>query len=363
MGGMCIRPNSIPAKRESISFVPVCAAVTAINVLRLTVCTVPKGTFSASDELEITPEIAASVPDIAFKIPDLDGVATLQLKSKDNNEELACLTSVVQNGKTASVAAAKYATAGIAAAALLLSGMGALGAGGGATAASASPNFGDVMFWFQNIAMDGMLSLSYPSVYRSFTDNFQWSTGLLTWDGMQSSIDSFRASTGGNTTTMSIRYLLQNKTLVYDESFANGTPSSNSKMRRDLDYSFGGLWAREINAAVNGTNLDGTTNNSTEESNNKVMTYVEGIQAKVETLRIPSANTFMTVLLIFCIIIAAVAVCILLFKVILEVWALFTSFPKGLTGFRKRYWGFLLTTIVRIVRSPNSGIEMHANRT
>lgn len=79
------------------------------------------------------------------------------------------------------------------------------------------------------------------------------------------------------------------------------------------------------------------------------MRYVHGVQAEVETLKIPSANTFMTVLEIFCIAIAAVAVCILLFKVILEVWALFATFPKGLTGFRKRYWSFLATTIVRIV--------------
>ena len=44
----------------------------------------------------------------------------------------------------------------------------------------------------------------------------------------------------------------------------------------------------------------------------------------------------MTVLLIFAIVIAAVTVAILLFKVILETWALCGNFPKRLTGFRKR---------------------------
>jgi len=285
------------------------------------------------------------VPDIAFKIPDLDGVATLQLKSMANGTELACLTSVVANGKTMNVPEGKYISATIAAAALLFSGISALGAGAGGGAAGSSPNFGDVMFWFQSIAMDGMLSLSYPSVYRSFTDNFQWSTALFTWDSMQKSIDDFRKGTGGNTTEMSIDYLLNNKTLIYDSTFANGT--SNKVAKRDLDSAFGGLWARDF--SVNGTNLDGTSANATEAQNDKVMTYVQGIQAKVETLKIPSANTFMTVLLIFCIVIAAMCVCILLFKVILEIWALFASFPKALTGFRKRYWMFLMTTVVRIV--------------
>jgi hypothetical protein len=269
------------------------------------------------------------------------------LKSKDSGTELACLTSVVANGKTADVVEAKYATAAIAATALLVSGVGAMGSAGGATAVGASsPNFGDVMYWFQNIATDGMLTLSYPTIYRSFTSNFQWSTGLFTWDGMQQSIDNFRSSTGGNTTRMSIKYLLNNVTLVYDSSLANGTSSTNTKMRRGLEYdSFGGLWERD-------TNVTASSNSTTSSSgSSKMMTYVEGIQAKVETLKIPSANTFMTVLLIFLILIASIAVCILLFKVFLEVWALFNSFPKGLTGFRKRYWGFLITTIVRIVRS------------
>lgn len=281
--------------------------------------------------------MVSSIPAIVFSIPDLDGIATMTLISKGSGDHLACLKSVVDNGKSTSIAAAKYATAGVAAAALVLSSFSALGASSGTStsAAGASPNFGDVMFWFQSIAMDGMLSVSYPSVYRSFTDNFQWSTGLLTWEGMQSSIDSFRSSTGGNTTEMSIYYLMNNVTLVYDSSLSESAAANTSVVRRGLDYGFGTIFPRD--------------NEDDDSSNNKVLTYVNGVKAKVETLKIPSANTFMTVLLIFCIVLASVAVSILLFKVILEIWALFGSFPKSLTGFRKRYWMFLLTTIVRIV--------------
>ena len=53
--------------------------------------------------------------------------------------------------------------------------------------------------------------------------------------------------------------------------------------------------------------------------------------------------------MIFAIIIAAVTVGILLFKVILEAWALFGSFPPRLTGFRKRYWRLLANTIVNLI--------------
>jgi hypothetical protein len=57
----------------------------------------------------------------------------------------------------------------------------------------------------------------------------------------------------------------------------------------------------------------------------------------------------MTVLLIFAIVIAAITVGILLFKVILETWALFGSFPKSLTNFRKRYWWLLAKTITNLI--------------
>lgn len=320
---------------------------------------VPQGTFAAKDDMEIPPAYASMIPSIAFQVPDLDGMAKLELKSSDSGTELACLQSVVQNGKTASQPGVKYVTVGVATAALVLSGISAAGAAGAGSGAGPSPNFGDVMFWFQNVGMNGMLSVSYPPVYRAFASNFAWSTGVIPWEGMQRSIDQFRSSTGGHLETMSIDYLL-NATLVYtaDRSteaaaVANSTePTNSTNTRRSLEWSISGLFSRAVE--INGTTVanSGSSNNGTEGAvKDKVMHYVEGVQAYVEQLQIPSANTFMTVLLIFCIVLAAIAVCILLFKVILEVWSMFATFPKALTGFRKRYWGFLASTVVRLVGS------------
>jgi hypothetical protein len=57
----------------------------------------------------------------------------------------------------------------------------------------------------------------------------------------------------------------------------------------------------------------------------------------------------MTVFLYFMIVVAAIVVGILLFKVILEAWALFGSFPKRLLGFRERYWGVMGRTITIMI--------------
>lgn len=305
-------------------------------------CPVPKGSFSAKDDLAMPAAFASQIPAIAFKVPDLDGIARLELRAADNTT-LACVESVVNNGKTASQPAVSYVTAAIAATALALSAISAVGAAGaGGSTAGVSPNFGDVMFWFQSVATNGMLSVDYPPVYRSFVKNFAWSTGLIQWTQVQKGIDNFRQGTGGNTTQMSVEFLM-NATLVY-----NRTGSDNAKnTKRSLEASLENfLYPR---ADINFEHSSNVTNQTSTEGQSQVMHYVDGIEAYVEQLKIPSANTFMTVLLMFAILIAAIAVLILLFKVILEVWALFASFPKSLIGFRKRYWGFLAGTIVRII--------------
>jgi hypothetical protein len=57
----------------------------------------------------------------------------------------------------------------------------------------------------------------------------------------------------------------------------------------------------------------------------------------------------MTVLLVFAIVVAAIVVGILLFKVILEAWSLLGKFPKSLTTFRKEYWRILAQTITSLI--------------
>ncbi|KAF1985374.1 DUF907 domain protein [Aulographum hederae CBS 113979] len=305
-------------------------------------CPLPKGHFAAQGNQSIDKEYADQIPGIAFNVPDLDGIARLELKSKNGNQTLACIQSTVNNGKSMNVPAVSYVAAGIAGAALALSLLSAAASGGHTGSSTPSPTFTEVMWWFQGMAMNGMLSVEYPAVYRSFSKNFAFSTGLVPWDAMQTSIDNFRAKTGGNLTEDSVAYL-RNATLIH-------TDGNNNLAKRSLETLI--LYARDISTTVNGTTYgdgDNSANDDSDDSENKFMHTVHGIQGYVEELTIPQANTFMTVLLIFAIVIAAICVGILLFKVILETWALFGSFPKRLTSFRKRYWWLLAKTITSLI--------------
>lgn len=278
----------------------------------------------------------SQIPSIAFSVPDIDSQATMQLKAKDGGAELACITSQVSNGKSLSTTGVSYVAAGIAGAALAVGGLSALAGAGHAGAPTSSPTFGDVVFWFQGMALNGMMSADIPGVYRSWSKNFAFSTGLIYWEGMQTSIDGFREKTGGNLTTDSVKFLA-NATLVHVDQNMTLTKRSFDGINEVL------LWTRdELN-----TNVNGTTEGGSED--NKIVHAVKGIQGYVEEYKIPNGNTFMTVLLWFAIVIAAITVGILLLKVILETWALFGTFPKRLTSFRKKYWWTLAKTITNLI--------------
>lgn len=303
-------------------------------------CPVPEGDFSAFGKQEIPGSFADLVPSIAFQVPDIAAQATMRLKALGSDDDVACIQSQVTNGKTTDVPAVSYIAAGIAGTALLISGASAIGSaitgGGGSLAAgstgtvSPSPGFTEVVGWFQGMAMNGMLSVSYPPVYRSFTKNFAFSTGLIPWDPLLSGIDRFRASTGGNLTTDSVAYL-RNATLVFADGSTDDLSDNKRRVKRAFD-DFSVLAERALG-------FDSESGQST----------VSGIQAYANQLRVPGSDVFMTILLIVAIIIASIVVFLLLFKVILEAWALRGSFPESLKGFRRHYWGSIARTITTLI--------------
>ncbi|KAI1092738.1 TRP-domain-containing protein [Rostrohypoxylon terebratum] len=307
-------------------------------------CPVPAGTFGAKGSQAIPSQYANAIPAIAFQIPDISAMATLQLKSLDDGDEVGCIQSHVTNGKTATVAAVSYAAAGVAGAALLVGSAGAIsaafsgsGAASGAAGAGPSPSFGEIFGVFQGFAMNGMMSAQLPQVYRSFSANFAFSTGLIPWEQMQVSIDNFRQMTGGNLTNDGVEFL-KKATLVYPDG-SSASANSSSIAARALANAY--LAARDVETSVNGTS-EGSAETT-------IRTVVNGIQAYAERLSVPQANTFMTVLLIVAIVIGVIVVGILLLKVILEAWSLFGNFPESWTGFRKHYWGSIARAITTLI--------------
>ncbi|KAI8964395.1 TRP-domain-containing protein [Daldinia sp. FL1419] len=311
-------------------------------------CPAPSGVFTAQGSQVIPPQYANIIPSVAFQVPDIAAQAILKLTTLDGGEEVGCIVAQISNGKSTDVPAVSYVAAGVAGAALLMGGAGAIsaasggaGAAGGAAAGGPmSPSFMEMFGIFQGFAMNGMMSVQTPQVYRSFTKNFGFSTGIIPWRQMQISIDNFRAATGGNLTRDSVEFL-QKATLVYpDGSTAGG---KGSLFGRSLQESVQ-LAIRDASVTATSTGADAVS--GTESTFREA---VSGIQGFAQQLSVPQSNTFMTVLLIVAIVIAVIVVGILLIKVVLEAWSLYGSFPESWTGFRKHYWGSIARAITSLI--------------
>ena len=310
-------------------------------------CPVPDSTFSSYGTQTIPETYASEIPAIAFSIPDLDGNVKLQLKNADG-DNVACIQSTIGNGHTLKMPVIAIVAGGIAVAALGLSAITGLASGGHPGATTSSPTFGEVIGWFQGLATNGMLSVQYPQIYQSFTTNFAFSTGLISWGSMQDTIDGFRNKTGGNLTDDNYPYLKHQAVLVYD----NEDNSTSSKMmRRALDTVRVVTRQTEVNVNGSSSNIGGGNEGkpSSDGSGGKEDHLVKGIQAYVEQLTIPASNTFMTVLLVWAIVVAVIVVGILLIKTILEVWSMFGKLPKSLESWRKRYWWRMAKTLTNLI--------------
>ncbi|KAF5018382.1 hypothetical protein F66182_9633 [Fusarium sp. NRRL 66182] len=315
-------------------------------------CPLPNKHFAAAGTQEIKPEWANQVPGIAFQVPDISAQATLRLVDvNDPDKQVACFQAQVGNGKTASVPAVTYLSVGVVGAALLVSGASAVssslsgGAAMGDAGGAPSPSFAQTLGWFQGMAMNGMLSVDYPPVYRSFAANFGFSAGVVPWESFQRSIDNFRNLTGGDLSLDSYE-VLRNATLIFSDN-STSTPEDHSYKVKRAFNTFESL----ANLAVRG--LETSMSDASESEGSGEMEShtlsVSGISAYVQRYSVPKTNAFMTALLCVAIIIAAIIVGILLVKCILEIWALFASFPQSLTGFREHYWGSIARTITHLI--------------
>ncbi|KAH8660904.1 hypothetical protein BGZ60DRAFT_530904 [Tricladium varicosporioides] len=293
------------------SFNP-CDATTFVAGL----CPVPTGEFAAKSTETIPAEQASQIPPIAFSIPDIALQATLSLKRLEDGKNVGCVVADLSNGKSVNSKAISYIAGGVAAAALLIGAATSLAGGGSGSgepgeSPGASPSFYQMMGWFGSLATSGMLSINYAPLYVEFTTRFSFSTGLISIPPMQRAIDNMRSKTGGAVTLDNIK---------------NSTKS---------------IVSRELFERANTTQTPLLDQN---------VTQALGIQKYVEKSGIVQENAFMTVFLVATIVILAIVVAILFFKVILETWALCGSFPKSLTGFRKRYWRTAFRTNVTLIK-------------
>ncbi|KAF8510575.1 hypothetical protein BU17DRAFT_70012 [Hysterangium stoloniferum] len=170
-------------------------------------CPLPTYNFtgSAAIPLPSSIKIASKVPNIAYKIPDLEAFAQLTLTDKNTGKVAACIQATLSNGWSTRQPAVSYATGSFTIFALVSGLLHSLlpstpFAPSSSSLLSVAPSrFVDLVLLFQQIALTGFLHLNFPLVYRAFVANFAWSLGLFPKSRqIQNAIDRMRHMTGGS---------------------------------------------------------------------------------------------------------------------------------------------------------------------
>lgn len=338
----------------------------------------PAGEIVMSGVHAVPENYTKDVSTVAYKVPDIEGTVTILLFNASNpKQNIGCFSSSISNGLSTDVSAVKFLTIGLAAAALVISGVSSAANSSPPTAAPAGPHapvipsggelggpaasgpgtnvaaggfhapgFTEFFSVLQSIAISGMYSVNYPESYRKFTQNVAWSTGVITWSGMQESIDNFRGRTGGNLTASSYRRLQQTTLIMGNQT--NQVVSTDIMKNNQTSKSVNHLTRRALQALANVTNTN-TTTQGNESTSKKYVEIVSGIKAYVESMSIPSTNTFMTMLIWWAIIVGICVVGIMSFKLALELWCLKSKNSTKFSGFRQRYLTIMNTMLVRLI--------------
>ncbi|KAH9942245.1 TRP-domain-containing protein [Epithele typhae] len=273
-------------------------------------CPLPVYTFNGSDTISLPDslDVSSQIPGIAYVIPDLEAFAQLNLTDVKTGEVKACLQTTLSNGWSTHQSAVEWATASIALFALVL----AIYHSVVDPDTSLLPTrFLDVMSLFQSIALSGLLSLNYPTLYRSFTFNFAWTVGLFTMSSsspIQLAINQMRHSTGGSLSNVSSDGAIsfvnrqlspynvgQSNFVLGGQSLVKTAPSLPQIDLAQMSLNTTGLHSQVLSSVEVAT----VTEDSTD-------VLQAGIPIFTNTLGIATANAFMTIFLIFLILVAIV---------------------------------------------------------
>ncbi|KAI2635427.1 hypothetical protein GGS21DRAFT_490088 [Xylaria nigripes] len=162
-------------------------------------CPMTSGKLNDPFHLDVPSAEAHLVPGIAYTFPDIDAKVRVFINATDGpmaGSSLACLEANVSNGQTVDLIGVKWASAIVAGLALassaLLSGLGHSNAASHVAATALA-----LTSYFQAQAIIGLVGIPLPPVVQSWTQDFQWSLGIVNVPFLQKIFTWYQRSTGG----------------------------------------------------------------------------------------------------------------------------------------------------------------------
>ncbi|KAH6968563.1 hypothetical protein DER45DRAFT_16684 [Fusarium avenaceum] len=274
-------------------------------------CPMVSGKIPFKFNLPIGKENLAQVPGIAYSVPDLDATVRVYVNMSSTGESVACVEADFSNGKTVDLKGVKWATAIIAGLGLISSAI-VSGVGHANTAAHVASNSLSLFGYFQAQAILGLTSVGLPPIVSSWTQDFQWSMGIIRVGFMQDIFTWYQRATGGE--PESILYNVRQVSVEVQKRSLQLASTSVDLFKRSAAMMPRGITAPIGNAAGA---LAKRANIQTEDG-----TYVVyGIQRVAFKSKIETTNLFMTGLTFFCIFVVITCLAVAMFKGVCELFA------------------------------------------
>lgn len=250
------------------------------------------GQINIQSNIAVPPDVKSHIPSIAYGVPDLDGVVRIYINNAAG-VSVACVEAKLSNGKTVDQKAVGWTTAVIAGLALLASAL-TSGLGHSNTAAHVAANSLSLFGFFQAQAMIGMTAVTLPPIVQSWTQNFQWSMGIIRIGFVQDIATWYQRSTGGTPSTL----------------LSTLATTSVEVQKRSLD-TVHKLFLRAYDQLTK-------RSGSTTVAQTMKLIIIRGIQRVGFRSGIEVTNIFLTGLMFFIIFLVVVAVAVAVFKGICE---------------------------------------------
>ncbi|KAM7204117.1 flavin carrier protein 2 [Rhypophila sp. PSN 637] len=268
-------------------------------------CPMTAGKIPLKFNLPVDKDAIAQVPSIAYNFPDLDATVKVFINRTDDGPDkgksVACVTADISNGKTVDLAGVKWATAIVAGLALgssaLVSGLGHSNAASH-VAANALSLFG----YFQAQAMLGLTSVALPPVVMSWTQDFQWSMGVIKVDFMQDIFTWYQRATGGTPGVLfdslsHVSVQVEKRAVEFAEAGMNLAKRHLARLPRTIVEPMSNLMKRDLIRRGNIQTGSGSY-------------IVYGIQRVAFRAGIETTNLFMTCLVFYCLFVIFTIICV-----------------------------------------------------
>lgn len=245
--------------------------------------------------LDLPESVVSQIPSIAYTVPDLDANVRIYINSTETGESISCLEARLSNGQTVYQKGVGWTTAVISGLGLTASAI-TSGLGHSNTAAHVAANALSLFGFMQSQALFGMVAVHMPPIVDSWTQNFQWSMGIIRIGFLQTICTWYQRSTGGTPSTV----------------LSELSTTSVQVLKRSVDPSLA-LMKRAAEPLVK---REAESQKATQKT-----TVVRGIKRVGFEAGIEETNIFLTGLIFFVFFVAVVMIIVAIFKGVCEILA------------------------------------------